>query len=207
MLCALWASGVAISPDAAFAKPAPPIVVVILPADKKVDDQLAESIVEMKNAVRNDPRFEVLSYSPDAPSFIIAAKSAGVDLKKLSTDAQRQSLAQALGAKIWVKLGNDRRNETNVDVGIYDALTGQALNGTGSNGVGGLNIQQAINLVISDAVQQPIPSPHSECFTDERSIACYRCRSRYNAAISYSGCNPGRNTTPYAVAERSGCSD
>ena len=113
-------------------KPAPPVVVVLLPADKRMSDQLAQSLVDLKNSLRSNERLQVLTYSPDAPSFIVAARSVGVDLKHLSSDQQRQALANALGANIWVRIGPDKHNNSSLDIAAFDVSSGHEIESGGS---------------------------------------------------------------------------
>jgi tetratricopeptide (TPR) repeat protein len=104
----------------------PPISVVVFDSPAAYEDDLPKTVVETRDALRNDPRFEVLFFNPDTPTFVLAAKqsSTPISLKDVSSEAEQESIASAVGAAFYVVVNQtDRKRVTVAVMRVGDATT------------------------------------------------------------------------------------
>jgi hypothetical protein len=100
-------------------KAPPPIPVVIFDSPATYGDQVPKAVVQTRDALRANKRLEVMLFSPDSPTFLLAAKSTNppVSFERIDAPAQQQSLTSAVGASYYIVLRlSDRDRKVTVDV-------------------------------------------------------------------------------------------
>ena len=100
-------------------KAPPPIPIVLFDSDASYGDNVPTIIVNVRDALRNNKRLEVMLFNPDSPTFLLAAKSANppISLDAMVGSAQQQSLASAVGASYFILLKPaDRDHKVTVDM-------------------------------------------------------------------------------------------
>jgi Flp pilus assembly protein TadD len=120
----------------------PPIVVVIYPSTNRPSSALRTDLVQLRDDLRTNPRIEVLAFDPDAPTFVLAARDADLDLGHIDGDDDRARLAQSLGAQLSVTVASGHGPDSSGNQTVNAAI--RAVKPTGPQPPGVMSMDDSV---------------------------------------------------------------